>query len=354
MSDKEASVGDISLTTDPEDMVADTPTSQSYTTKNNKKKIISFSLFTGTPGALPQYLEKGVFANIEGYRFYFPDWICRFYIADVNSMPQQFMERLRASRVRVPVEIVEMDSWGRPSNNMLQRFLPFDDPDVEIFVVRDLDSRPSIRELLAVNEWISSPQGELFHSMKDHPYHIGVNIMGGMFGAKQGALGDTKVADLMEVFRSGRGKKVGDDQAFLSQNIWPLIKDSAIVHDSRECSQISKKGACRPFPFSIGWVDFHIGHPFKNDDETGRAFFFDQYHCFSTCHMAELECTCKAKSYKMHHKKDYVLGPRDWQMQPGPEYPADIKKAVATGTLSNTSMCAWNDKIDEYDCSKFK
>ena len=89
--------------------------------------------------------------------------------------------------------------------------------------------------------------------------------------------------------------------------------------------------------------------PFKYDDETGRSFLFDQYHCFSTCHMAELECTCKAKSYKMHHKKDYVLGPNDWEMQKGAEYPADIKTAVSEGTLSNHSICPLDDKSDEHE-----
>ena len=39
------------------------------------KKIISFSLFSGKfREPLPQWLDKGVFANIEGCHFYFPDW----------------------------------------------------------------------------------------------------------------------------------------------------------------------------------------------------------------------------------------------------------------------------------------
>ena len=69
------------------------------------KKIISFSLFSGKfREPLPQWLDKGVFANIEGYHFYFPDWIVRIYIANVDTMPLDFMERLRT--FRIPVEIV--------------------------------------------------------------------------------------------------------------------------------------------------------------------------------------------------------------------------------------------------------
>ena len=325
-------------------------------TGGKDKKIISFSLFSGKfREPLPQWLDKGVFANIEGYHFYFPGWIVRIYIANVDTMPLDFMERLRT--FRIPVEIVELEDWGRPDANMIQRFLPLDDPDVSVFMVRDLDSRPSIRELLAVNEWLSSPRGETFHVMKDHPFHT-VAVMGGTWAAKRGALQNIRLNDLIQKFRKEGNRKAGGnglDQDFLAQVLWPIVKGNALVHDSQRCKQSGNGNfACRPYPFSLGWDDFHIGHPFKYDDETGRSFLFDQYHCFSTCHMAELECTCKAKSYKMHHKRDVVLGPNDWQMQKGPEYPADIKRAVSEGTLSNHSICPWDDKSDEYDCSKTK
>ena len=37
------------------------------------------------------------------------------------------------------------------------------------YLMRNLDSRLSIREKLAVDEWVSS--GKRFHVMRDHPSH---------------------------------------------------------------------------------------------------------------------------------------------------------------------------------------
>lgn len=39
---------------------------------------------------------------------------------------------------------------------MFWRFLPYDDFEIELFIVRDLDSRISIREAVADFEWANS------------------------------------------------------------------------------------------------------------------------------------------------------------------------------------------------------
>ena len=50
------------------------------------------------------------------------------------------------------------------------RFETIDDPDVEINMSRDTDTRILLREKLAVDEWLAS--GKTFHIMRDHPHHI--------------------------------------------------------------------------------------------------------------------------------------------------------------------------------------
>ena len=52
---------------------------------------------------------------------------------------------------------------------MIWRFFPTLDPQVDMYMVRDLDSRISEREVAAVTEWIQS--GKSVHSMRDHPDH---------------------------------------------------------------------------------------------------------------------------------------------------------------------------------------
>ena len=82
---------------------------------------------------------------------------------------------------------------------MMWRFLPTLDPQVSLFLSRDLDSRISAREVAAVTEWlqvkiflptkknISSlkifQSGQPLHSMKDHPAHK-VSLLGGLWGAR--------------------------------------------------------------------------------------------------------------------------------------------------------------------------
>jgi hypothetical protein len=57
--------------------------------------------------------------------------------------------------------------WIQPAaRKTMPRFLAIDDPTIAVTIVRDVDSRFSVRELLAVNQWLSSEQ--YFHCMRDH------------------------------------------------------------------------------------------------------------------------------------------------------------------------------------------
>ena len=64
---------------------------------------------------------------------------------------------------------------------MYWRFLPIEDKNVDLFIVRDVDSRINNREEEAVNEWIQSDK--ILHVMRDHPHHY-YKILGGMWGFK--------------------------------------------------------------------------------------------------------------------------------------------------------------------------
>ena len=52
---------------------------------------------------------------------------------------------------------------------------------MDIFVSRDLDCRPSLRETAAVKEWLDSNM--TFHIMRDHPLHR-MKVPAGMWGIK--------------------------------------------------------------------------------------------------------------------------------------------------------------------------
>ena len=135
---------------------------------------------------------------------------------------------------------------------MMKRFFVFDDPSVLYFISRDVDSRFSPRELLAVNEWIDSKLG--FHTMHDHVWHSDV-IMGGMFGMKRGVMPNrTMVALIKEYVNISKSPGTyGDDQGFLAQYIWPNVKYSTISHDP-------DRGRCRRWG-AVSCIDFPLGPP---------------------------------------------------------------------------------------------
>ena len=67
---------------------------------------------------------------------------------------------------------------------MLWRFLPTLDPQVDVFLSRDLDSRFSEREVAAVTEWLDKSE-EPIHSMRDHMSH-NVPMLGAAWGTHLG------------------------------------------------------------------------------------------------------------------------------------------------------------------------
>ena len=63
---------------------------------------------------------------------------------------------------------------------MLWRFFPTLDPQVEVYLSRDLDSRFSAREVSAVMAWLNN-SSEPIHSMRDHMNH-NVPMLGAAWG----------------------------------------------------------------------------------------------------------------------------------------------------------------------------
>jgi hypothetical protein len=100
---------------------------------------------------------------------------------------------------------------------MFWRFLAACDPDVDIMISRDADSRLSKREKFAVEEWINS--NYQFHIIRDHPYHS-VPILGGMWGSKKGLL--SNIGNLINDYQ--KGDFLGVDQDFLGKHIYPMVE----------------------------------------------------------------------------------------------------------------------------------
>lgn len=187
------------------------------------KKVISFSLW----GNEEKY-SIGAIKNAELALIHYPDFECWFYI-HVDSVPNNIIEQLR----HMPNTKIILRSGDL--NNMIPmtwRFETIDDPDVEINLSRDTDTRILLREKLAVDEWLQSDK--LFHIMRDHPHHMNnkTPIMGGMFGTRKipsmlwhNAIHNTPLSD-------GGHTHYNKDQNFLFKCIYPLIKNNCMIHST--------------------------------------------------------------------------------------------------------------------------
>jgi hypothetical protein len=178
-------------------------------------KILSFSLY----GAHPLYC-RGIVRNAELAPRIYPGWVMR--VAVDRSVPTDVLAELRARGC----EIVEMRKSLGPEYGKFWRFLVAADPAVERFVCRDADSRLNVREKAAVDAWIAS--GRPFHLMRDSIHHDR-RMMGGMWGGVGGILVDIEAQ--MDAW--GRYERWGDSDRFLSDVVWPLVRDRCLCHESR-------------------------------------------------------------------------------------------------------------------------
>lgn len=181
-------------------------------------KVISFSLW----GSDLRYIE-GAFANAKLAKQYYPDWELWLYCAEnlpgySQSLSGYPYSLLIDSGFNVICRPIQSSPW----EGLFWRFEPACNCDVDIFISRDLDSRLNPREAAAVEEWIAS--GKTLHTMRDHYEHI-VPILGGMWGLRRWPEFRTYIESW--ITRSN----LGDDQAFLTNKIWPRLQGDCVAHD---------------------------------------------------------------------------------------------------------------------------
>lgn len=176
-------------------------------------RIISYSLW----GDNPKY-TIGAIRNAQLAQDIYPGWTSRFYIGD--TVPEKIINDLKEIPNTEVMMVNENNNW----TGMFWRFSSSYDPNVNISIFRDTDSRLSIREKYAVDEWISSDK--TFHIMRDHPFHR-FPILGGMWGFKQNNKYNMQI--LLNNFN--RINEYGTDYTFLGTVLYPLIGEDKMVHD---------------------------------------------------------------------------------------------------------------------------
>ena len=177
-------------------------------------KVIAFSLW----GDNTRY-TLGALQNASLAKLVYPDWVCRFYVG--SDTPKYIVDMLLEFD---NVQVVPMNEEGGVGLGTLWRFAAASDPDIDILIVRDCDSRLWFREKVAVDEWLASDKG--FHIMRDNHQH-GVPILGGMWGVRHKILYD--IEEKIKDYSKGDFWQV--DQHFLKKVIFPIVSDQAFIHD---------------------------------------------------------------------------------------------------------------------------
>ena len=103
-----------------------------------------------------------------------------------------------------------------------------------------------------MDEWLNSDKG--FHIMRDHPWHR-TEILGGMWGIKKGVIPNLK--KLLD--ERSKGDWYDTDQAFLREEVYPLITNNSMVHD-----EFFEK---KPFPTPRHKLEF-VGQVFDYKENT--------------------------------------------------------------------------------------
>jgi hypothetical protein len=182
-------------------------------------KYLSFSLWGNNP-----LYNIGAIRNAELWKTIYPEWDMVVYYD--NSVPKETIDSL------VSLNVMTIDMTNSGTYGTFWRFFAISLPNCELAIFRDADSRISIREKMAVDEWIESKKS--LHVMRDHPAHgipygnNSLGILGGMWGIKNGII---PLMDMMKnFFSSGKVMEYGADQRFL-KSVYSILENDRCTHD---------------------------------------------------------------------------------------------------------------------------
>jgi len=183
------------------------------------KKVISYSLY----GSNPFYCEGAINNAKRKCETYGSEWETWFYVYE--DVPQHYVEELE----KYADKIIHIGEDFPIKNGTMWRFLAIDHPDVDIMLVRDIDSIPIPKEKQLVDIWLNS--GFPFHIIRDGSTH-GMPFLACSFGIRKNW--GHKMFDLFN--NNPRFKEKSNiyiwDQLFLAHVIYPLTEGKRMVHDS--------------------------------------------------------------------------------------------------------------------------
>lgn len=174
-------------------------------------KIVSTSEW----GSNPRYIN-GAIRQYELTKEFYPNWTFRIYTDDKSKY----------NKAMPDAEIIEIKD---NSHGVFWRFLPLFESEDNIVIVRDADGRITLREQMAVQEWLESNNS--FHIFRDHEAHYEFPIIACAFGLKGKLPEDLK--DIMSKFMYNTNYYT-NDQVYLRDYIFPYVESDTMIHSMKE------------------------------------------------------------------------------------------------------------------------
>ena len=207
-------------------------------------KVIAMSLVGDDPRQ-----TYGAVRNVMLRKLHFPEWTLRIYVeqTDNNStlsksttpvsnlyppVPTNVIAKLRS----LPVELVSVDTKTIKADPSLWPLLAVDDTTVNYLLVRKPSSRLSERDAAVVSDWLDS--GQAVHVIKDHPKHLCMTIVDGLWGVNTRKLTKVWNHEIRHLFKDWT-----NERHFVNHILWPQVGNDALIHNGIMLSPDSK-----PFP----------------------------------------------------------------------------------------------------------
>lgn len=189
----------------------------------------------------PKYY-RGMLENVLLAGIHFPTW--KVYIYYAPDVTEGMMNHLAAcsSVVLIPTHVTG-------PVNMIHRFYAIDDPDVDIMMVRDADSRIHWKDRWAIREFVQSPC--IAHTIRDNIEHTAL-MMGGLWGLKKSS--GLSIRNLYRGYKEDiqKGHRHAHDQNFLGDVVYPIVLDRLLVHYSNGRVRL---GEIHTAEFPFNWTN---------------------------------------------------------------------------------------------------
>lgn len=162
-------------------------------------KVISWCFYVNPSNIkrLPEYLV-GLKANKIAARWWFNDWKCRLYYDPLNLENYPEVGEYVKEICQNDLPVIEMIPVRKNYPLITERYLPFFEKDIQVSIVRDIDSILSYTDSCIVNKWLTESDSKVLRYLE---YKMKLFTMGGgiaVRGSFPPELDFTKVIDQIQ------------------------------------------------------------------------------------------------------------------------------------------------------------